>query len=353
MTVLQPTWIQSETYQAVDGRMADAAVFGGAGATLARPGGVFPGFGGGLNVTFSGLSANIASGGAWVPANSGSGGYRLVNDATVTRTAVAPGSGTRVDSVIARVYDTGVAASSFGDIEIIQGSVVIPAGSNAIKLAEITVGTGGITGVADKRAWVTAVGGITPATSTTRPAAPFDGMAVWEADSLSLAIFSASGGAWRTIPTGTSGAWTSYTPVWSSTGTNPVNGSAGAINGSYLKNGKTVHFRVSLLVSAVGLVVGTGDYAISLPQQAASGTNARWLVNAYWNDVSGNGATESSKHWAGSGIIASGATIVSPVLLMTADPTGTSFKGGVWGAGTPDTPASGDKLTLTGTYECA
>lgn len=353
MAITQVAWIQAETYQAVDQRLADTVMFGGPSTTLARPGGVVPGFGGALACsTGGGLTVTITSGAALVASNAGSGSYRVVNDANLTRTVTAGSATLRIDLIIVKVYDTGVAATSYGDVEVVQGTAgagvpAMPAGINAVKIAEINV-TNSVTTVADKRTWTAAVGGILPCTSTTRPANPYDGFTVWESDTFNYATWSAVGGAWRTVPTGSTGAWTAYTPTWGASTTNPTMGSS-SINGRYIKNGKTVTFTVSLqIVTGGAFGVGSGVYSITLPLTAVTATNGRWLVTAhYYAPAAG---TTASKQWPGTGLIVSGGTKVDEVRLAVGDPTQTT-KGGLWTNTAPFAPANGDNLTLTGTYE--
>jgi len=273
VAITQVAWIQAETYQALDGRYADTAIFGGPTTTLARPGGVIPGYGGNLAVSSAGLTVTVGSGAALVAHASGQGSYRVVNDAPVN-VSVAAGSVTlRKDLIIMRVYDTGVAGTSFGVVEVVQGvagsgAPAMPAGAHAVKIAEINV-TNSVTTVSDFRTYAVAVGGVIPGTSASRPASPYDGLTVWDNDTFNLAVWSASGGVWRTVPTGNTGAWTAYTPTWTATVTNPTLGSS-TIGGRYLKNGKTVHFTISLNITTGGSFgIGSGTYQFSLPPFAA------------------------------------------------------------------------------------
>lgn len=62
------------------------------------------------------------------------------------------------------------------------------------------------------------------------------------------------------------GAWTAYTPAWTSTGTLPVLGN-GALAGRYTRIGKTIH---GVIYTAMGSTTtfGTGNYLWSLPVSA-------------------------------------------------------------------------------------
>lgn len=367
------TWIQAETYQALDARLSQSALLGPSTASptsLTRPGGIIPGFGGQLAVTQTtspSLTVNVASGAASVPSSTTTGGnYVLVNPAPITLTHDAATSQARVDLILARVYDTGAAVDSMGTIEIYPGTAgagvpAMPVGGNALKLAEVTVGPVATSAVVSQnnispanRAFAVAAGGIQPATTTTRPANPYDGMAVWDSNTAALSIYSTTGSAWRSISTDTSGAWTTYVPAWTATTTNPVNGSAGSITGRYVKMGKTVHFTISLVVSGVGLSVGSGSYRLSLPPGLPVGSG-RHVATAYWNDSDGGtGGLSTRKHWVGSAVLDPAATTTGSIYLAIADPTGTVDydKGGTWGSGVPQGgPASADTMAISGTYE--
>ncbi len=65
------------------------------------------------------------------------------------------------------------------------------------------------------------------------------------------------------------GAWTSYTPAWTSNGSAPALGN-GSISGSYLQVQKLVIAKV-VLITGTTSTYGTGIYFFSLPVAAASG----------------------------------------------------------------------------------
>jgi hypothetical protein len=69
--------------------------------------------------------------------------------------------------------------------------------------------------------------------------------------------------------------WTSYTPVWGSTGTAPAIGN-GTLSGLYLQVGKTVHVIIHFKAGST-TTFGTGVYNFSLPfniKDLGSGTSA-------------------------------------------------------------------------------
>src|SRR5206468_4275165 len=67
------------------------------------------------------------------------------------------------------------------------------------------------------------------------------------------------------------GAWTSYTPAWTASTTNPVVNN-GTLNGRYLKIGRTVHNVIDLTTGST-TTYGSGTYAFSMAATAASAVN--------------------------------------------------------------------------------
>ncbi|MDH6435617.1 hypothetical protein M2158_004094 [Streptomyces sp. SAI-144] len=92
------------------------------------------------------------------------------------------------------------------------------------------------------------------------------------------------------------GAWTSDTPAWTASTTNPVIGN-GTLNGRYLKVGRTVHRVVDLLTGST-TTYGSGTYAFSMPVAAASAVNQ--LGNAQ--------AVGGSSRYAGNILLSPGAS---------------------------------------------
>jgi len=58
-------------------------------------------------------------------------------------------------------------------------------------------------------------------------------------------------------------AWSAYTPVWASSGTQPVLNN-GTLTGFYRQIGQTVNFRMTLLMGST-TTFGTGTYSITIP----------------------------------------------------------------------------------------
>lgn len=63
-------------------------------------------------------------------------------------------------------------------------------------------------------------------------------------------------------------AWTSYTPAWTATTTNPVVNN-GTLTGRYMKYGRTCHVQVDLTCGST-TTYGSGAYSMSLPFTTAS-----------------------------------------------------------------------------------
>jgi hypothetical protein len=87
-------------------------------------------------------------------------------------------------------------------------------------------------------------------------------------------------------------AWTSYTPVWTSTGTAPVIGANGTLTGRYREPPGT-----GLIVCEVAFIAGaattfgTGEYRFTLPLTAAA-TATSYSIGAAW--LLDSGITERS-----------------------------------------------------------
>lgn len=82
---------------------------------------------------------------------------------------------------------------------------------------------------------------------------------------------SGSGEVIVTIPGGTPGAWTSWTPTLTATTTNPTLGTGGTVQeGYYMQLGKLVIAWYSIQFGTTGLNVGSGEYRLSLPVAAVT-----------------------------------------------------------------------------------
>lgn len=125
--------------------------------------------------------------------------------------------------------------------------------------------------------------------------------------------------------------WTSYTPVWTATGSNPTIGN-GSITGAYMQAGKLVIGKIKLTLGSTS-TVGTLSYRWSLPVAAADISDYT-VGSCLYNDASG------SKYAATAGVISS--------LTIAA-----WQNSGAMTASNPVVPANGDIYTFEFTYEAA
>ena len=131
--------------------------------------------------------------------------------------------------------------------------------------------------------------------------------------------------------------WTAYTPTWTTTGTAPSLGN-GSLTGAYVKAGRLVVFR-AVLTAGSSTTFGTGNWSLSLPSLAAA-TVGRQPVPALGRDDS---ATDD---YGLAAVIASGASTCALRVATSAPWPNVT-------ASAPFTWATGDSLTVCGTYEAA
>ena len=157
----------------------------GTASAVSPAGGVFGDPGSAMLVTpGTGMTVTVNAGYCSVPNSSGSGAYRfgLMQQATL-EPITAPGSGTRLDYIVAGVSDVGSGSSSF--VEYLTGTTSPPAQpANSILLAEIAVpstATSITTGmITDLRSFVAAPGCIVPvANAEVAPSGP-SGQLFWD-----------------------------------------------------------------------------------------------------------------------------------------------------------------------------
>jgi hypothetical protein len=144
-----------------------------------------------------------------------------------------------------------------------------------------------------------------------------------------------------TGPTGATGpaasseftAWTSYTPTWTASTTNPTIGN-GSITGNYKQIGKTVWFRI-LITDGSTTSEGSGNYSVSLPVAPITGSIFTFMGSA------GTGT------FLIYGISTAGSTTL-PLYAQTSTTTTARM--------TPTYPTNigtGDTISISGTYEVA
>ncbi|MGW7350937.1 hypothetical protein [Streptomyces sp. NPDC054784] len=144
----------------------------------------------------------------------------------------------------------------------------------------------------------------------------------------------------RTASTTVNG-WTTYTPTWTASGTNPTLGNATLV-GRLQKLGRTVVCHINLTVGST-TSVGSGNYSFALPAQAAN-AGCTYVGSAH---LLGTGT--GSARWGGQ-------FVVSPNAVTGAAffPTSTSNNALSWMTqAVPETCTSGDQLRITITYESA
>jgi hypothetical protein len=131
------------------------------------------------------------------------------------------------------------------------------------------------------------------------------------------------------------GAWTSYTPVVSGTGWGIGNGTR---TGKYAQFGKTVHFSANITFGSTSTYGSGGVVFISLPVSGNAGTENLRFVSF---------DTSTSTQYFNQSRFENSTTIVAVTL---------NANGSVSGYFTntnPFTWATGDSITVTGTYEAA
>lgn len=253
------------------------------GATSLIPrGGVNPALGSVLQVTQTGspsMAVIVKSGHAIIPGTLGSkqGGYSVFNDADVTLSiAAAHASLNRIDSVVFKVEDSAYSgANNTSSVVVVTGT---PASSpsapvlpdNSLELARVSIlaNDTSITNgeITDKRFYLAGSGGMIVCTNATRPAGTtvVEGQTIYETDTDS--VFAYDGTTWNLM--WKLGAWTTYSPVWSSSGT-AVSLGNGTLLGKYIQYGKTVHFRLMLTMGST-TTYGTGFYLWTMPVTAVT-----------------------------------------------------------------------------------
>ena len=132
------------------------------------------------------------------------------------------------------------------------------------------------------------------------------------------------------------GSWSTYTPTWASTGTQPVIGN-GTLAGRYKQQGKVVHYEV-LMIAGTTTTFGTGTWTFSLPVTGRTPATFRPMGTLRMVDVSAtavyNGFLTSND----------GATVAA----NTSASPGASVN-----SVTPYAWANTDYAYLAGTYEAA
>ena len=338
--------IDTLTFSGLEARLIEAAAVMGDGTALGSRSGVRPGDPG-LTVTLAGSTINCSAGVA-VVAYSGQGVYRVAFPSSVSPGTLTAAHATldRIDLVYLRVWDNAVDASGLnkGDIVYLAGTASAtpvaptPAGTQIyMPLANITVphSGGGSPSVSTAvRPYTTAPGGILP--SSTAPGTPYTGQ--YYDDGTNLLRYNGSG--WDTyykVP----GAWSTWTPTWTGSTTNPVLGN-GSLIGRYSKIGRQVTCHINLTPGST-TTFGSGNYAWAIPFASAS-TGAAFIGNCHFL-ASGSGGT--GNRFIGHTVISSGASTIGCFFPPSETNVATDFMSPTQ----PETFRNGDQLRITFVYE--
>ncbi|MBK3542528.1 hypothetical protein [Streptomyces sp. MBT60] len=132
--------------------------------------------------------------------------------------------------------------------------------------------------------------------------------------------------------------WTPYTPVWTSSGTNPNIGN-GTVVARYMKVGRTCRVVVRQTMGST-TTYGTGAYLWTLPFTASSAATIDYL---------GSARLTGSDAWFGQCVASTGGTQFSPVFPASATNTRSATQSGT----VPETLAAGHVLRMSLEYQTA
>jgi len=114
-------------------------------------------------------------------------------------------------------------------------------------------------------------------TSGTRPSTPYRGQLIFETDTNSF-VGRDTSDAWQTaVPLG---AWLSYTPTLTGGTSNPTLGTGNEATGTYTRRGRTIEGKAFIKFGTSGTAAGSGEYRISLPVTARTGTEDVLILGA-------------------------------------------------------------------------
>lgn len=170
------------------------------------------------------------------------------------------------------------------------------------------------------------------AARTSAIAVPTEGMTSYLTDQDQLYIY--DGSAWQSVVD--ISAWTAYTPTITASTTNPTF-TYTTQQGAYMQIGKTVHFRMNLVLNVV-TSAGTGNYLFDLPVAGVAGV-VQSFYGRYYD-------TSTGLNYRIMGTNASSTNKISTAWYSDGAATFVS-------ATTPVAPATGDIYSFAGTYEVA
>lgn len=243
-------------------------------AAVSPLGGVFGGLGNPLKVTQQAspnMSVQVNAGYCCVPhLTQGHGAYLFGQVAQGTLTVASNSSGqTRVDIVIARVYDLGT-SGSYCDVEIVAGTPgsgqpATPGTSILLAAVSVASGASSVTNanITDKRTFTVAPGGILPAASGAAPAL-MTGQLVYNTTSGTLSGAGGGSGVISDVDTstGTSGSQGLNEAFGSSYGWGIGYGSTESFYYYYFEFGFDADFYAVSQIEAAFTADGSTDYAI-------------------------------------------------------------------------------------------
>ena len=335
--------IDSLAFTGLEARNVEAMQVMSDGTAMGSRSGVRPGDLG-LTVTLAGTTINCSAGVAAI-GYSGQGVYRVAFPSSVSPGVYTAAHATlnRIDLVYLRVWDNSVDASGLnkGDIVYLAGTpsaspvAPTPAGTQIYMplatISVLSVSNGGTASVSTAvRPSTVAPGGILP--TSTAPSAPYVGQAYH--DGSNLLVW--NGSVWDTYFK-TPGAWVTYTPTWTGSGSNPSLGN-GVLVGKYSKIGRQVTIHINLIPGST-TTFGSGNYNFALPFAAAS-NGCSWILNAH---------LLGTDRWQGQLVISPAATTAAPFFNLSTTNVRIDFMTPT----RPETFANSSALRITGTYESA
>jgi hypothetical protein len=179
--------------------------------------------------------------------------------------------------------------------------------------------------------YTVAPGGILPLQSSAPPS-PYIGQFYDNGTDL-LRYNGSSWDTYQKVP----GAWTSYTPTWTGSGSNPSLGN-GTLTGRYSKVGRTVTVHINLIPGST-TTYGSGNYNWLLPFAAAN-NGCSYILQAH---------LLGTDRWMGQMVISPAATTTSAFFNLSTTNSRIDFMTPT----RPETFANGSQLRITGTYESA
>jgi len=340
---VDPWAIDSLAFSGLEARNVEALSVMTDGTALGSRSGTRPGDPG-LTVTLAGTTINCSAGAA-VVAWPGQGVYKVAFPSSVSPGTYTAAHATlnRVDLVYVRVWDNSVDASGLNKADIVylagtpSASPVAPtpAGTQIYMpiatISVLSVSNGGTASVSTAvRPSTVAPGGILP--SSVAPSSPYTGQAYYTGTDLLVW----NGTAWDTYVK-TPGAWTSYPPTWTGSGSNPSLGN-GTLVGRYSKVGRLVTVHINLIPGST-TTYGSGNYNWALPFAAAN-NGCSYILSAH---------LLGTDRWMGQMVISPAATTTSAFFNLSTTNSRIDFMTPT----RPETFANGSQLRITGTYESA